>query len=375
MKFPHDRVTVTVGRPASGHIPSEPFRAKNVRGGRQIPNLPCFPDGERLFGKWGIFDFGMRNWNRGSKKTYVGIMSLAAAVLLALTFACDKPDDIAKSTDAGRFIKDDLGREVRMPLKLERAVSLAPSITELVFAAGAGDKLVGVTTYCDFPAEARSIQKIGDTQTPNIESIIALKPLVVFVSTASQLEAFAKTLEEQSIAVYVVDVRGIDDVPNVVRQIGEFFGTLDRANSAADSLFKRMEAARANGTTTNRPRVFVQLSEEPLFTIGRDSFLTALIERAGGLSATGDLPTGYPKLSKETASALHPDVIILSASDDNQRPNDVFRDSPAVKTGRVFKVNADILSRPGPRLVDALEEISKDLTGGGSGTANLSVPK
>ena len=302
-------------------------------------------------------------------------MSLAAAVLLALTFACDKPDDIAKSTDAGRFIKDDLGREVRMPLKLERAVSLAPSITELVFAAGAGDKLVGVTTYCDFPAEARSIQKIGDTQTPNIESIIALKPQVVFVSTASQLEAFAKTLEEQSIAVYVVDVRGIDDVPNVVRQIGEFFGTLDRANSAADSLFKRMEAARANGTTTNRPRVFVQLSEEPLFTIGRDSFLTALIERAGGLSATGDLPTGYPKLSKETASALHPNVIILSASDDNQRPNDVFRDSPAVKTGRVFKVNADILSRPGPRLVDALEEISKDLTGGGSGTANLSVPK
>lgn len=293
--------------------------------------------------------------------------SVWIVVVLLLAFAgCDRPDDIGQASETARFIKDDLGREVRMPSKLERVVSLAPSITELIFAAGAGDKLVGVTTYCDYPAEAKAIRKVGDTQTPNIESIIALKPQVVFVSTASQLETFSKTLDEQSISVYVVDVRGVADVPNAVRRFGEFAGTQDKADAAANLLYERMEAARPTETGGNKLLVFVQLSEEPLFTIGADSFLTELIERAGGVSVSRELPTGYPKLSKETASALRPDAIVLSASDDNQRPNAVFKDSPAVRNGRVYKVNADILSRPGPRLVDALEIISAQLKVGPS---------
>jgi iron complex transport system substrate-binding protein len=89
--------------------------------------------------------------------------------------------------------------------------------------------------------------------------------------------------------------------------------------------------------------------------------LTQALEYAGGISVTNDVPTAYPKLSKETASALDPEVIILSDSDDNKEPNAVFRNSAAVKNGRVFRINADIISRPGPRLVDAIEEIARDL--------------
>ena len=107
--------------------------------------------------------------------------------------------------------------------------------------------------------------------------------------------------------------------------------------------------------------MFLQISKEPLFTIGKDSFLTDLIDRAGGISVTANVATAYPKLSKETALALNPDVIILSESEDNREPNDVFKNSPAVKNGQVFKINADIISRPSPRIVDALEQIARDL--------------
>jgi ABC-type Fe3+-hydroxamate transport system substrate-binding protein len=105
-------------------------------------------------------------------------------------------------------------------------------------------------------------------------------------------------------------------------------------------------------------RVFLQISNEPLFTIGTGSFLTDLVRLAGGESVTANVETAYPQLSKETAAALDPDAIILSDSEDNREPNIAFKNSSAVKSGRVFKINADIISRPGPRLVDALEQIA-----------------
>jgi iron complex transport system substrate-binding protein len=256
---------------------------------------------------------------------------------------------------------------------VERAVSLAPDLTEMIFAVGAGDRLVGVTTYCNYPEAATSIEKVGDTQTPNIERIIALRPDVVFVSTASQLEGFLKTLEEQQISVFVLKTTSIDDVwdnNNILdnlRTLDSIFGTEGRVNNAIEDLVRRIRAVddRMNecreSSACGSLKVFVQISNEPLFTIGRESFLTELVNRAGGISVTEKVPSAYPKLSKETALALQPEVIILSDSPDNQEPNEVFKNSPAVKNGRVFKINADIISRPGPRLIDALEQIARDL--------------
>lgn len=257
------------------------------------------------------------------------------------------------------IIEDDLGRAVRLPARVERAVSLAPSVTETIFAAGAGDRLVGVTTYCNYPEAANSIEKVGDTQTPNVERIIALKPDVVFVSTASQLEAFTETLAKQNIAVFVTDATDLAGVNRNLRAFGTIFGTSKIADAAADEMERRVQTIAALPQPTSRPKVFVQISEEPLFTVGSGSFLTDLVSQAGGESATKDVGSAYPKLSKETAAAMDPDVIILSDSDDNKQPNAAFVNSPAVRKGRIFKINADIISRPGPRSVDALEEIAR----------------
>jgi len=282
--------------------------------------------------------------------------------IIALSISCRSGAGTGKPP-AGptHVVTDDLGRSVTLPVEIKRVVSLAPSVTESVFAVGAGDKLVGDTTYCDFPEQAKSIAKVGDTMSPNMETIVALKPDLVLVSTASQIEAFTKTLEQNGIAVYVMNPTSLEGVMTDLGKLGEMLGTPEKAGVLVLEMRRRMNNVNAGLVGAEKTTVFVQISKEPLFTIGRDAFLNNVILAAGGLSVTGGVDTAFPKLSKETASALSPNVIILSDSEDNREPNEAFKNSPAVKNGRVYKINADIISRPGPRLVDALEEIAKDL--------------
>lgn len=281
---------------------------------------------------------------------------------LALMSACSRTAPPSETVET-RQITDDLSRQIDVPQHVTRAISLAPSITESIFAAGAGDRLVGVTTYCNYPAETAAIEKVGDTQTPNIERIIALKPDMVFVSTASQLEAFTQTLAEQKIAVFVSNAISLDGAVAGIRKFGEIFETSAKANATTAEIERRANALNDLLKDQTKVRVFVQISKEPLFTIGKTSFLTEAIEHAGGISVTKEVESAYPKLSKETALALNPDAIIMSDSEDNRGPNDVFKNSSAVKNGRVYKINADIISRPGPRLVDAMEQIAGFLHG------------
>ena len=304
------------------------------------------------------------------------VRGLRSLVVLGLMFlsACGGARNVGNSAAVVpmRVVTDDLGRTVTIPVKVTRVVSLAPNLTENIFAVGAGDRLVGVTTFCNYPEQAKEIAKIGDTMTPNMESIIALKPDVVFVSTASQIEAFMKTLETNGIAVYVTNPTNLRGIYENLTQFGIIFDTSTETQRTVNALKARYRQVSNKCDPPNvefgwknpadEPlRVFVQISKEPLFTIGKDAFMNEIIEDSCGKSVTADVKSAYPKLSKETASALNPEVIILSESDDNKEPNDAFRNSPAVKNGRIYKVNADLLSRPGPRLVDALEQIAKQL--------------
>ena len=260
-----------------------------------------------------------------------------------------------------RDIADDLGRKLKIPQKIERVISLAPSLTENIFAVGAGDRLVGVTEYCNYPEDAQKIQKVGDTLAPNIETIIALKPQIVFVSTASQLEAFMKTLESQGITVFVTDPKDLNGVLANLRQLGEIFGTLERTTILLNELQERILAVEEETRDKPKVRTFVQIDKDALYTIGKDSFLTEIIERAGGTSVTRTVATAYPKISKEAALALNPDAIIISESPNNLEPNEVFKNSPAVRNKRVYKINADLISRPSPRIVDAMEQLAEAL--------------
>ncbi len=288
---------------------------------------------------------------------------IAVAVCLALFSACN-PGRTA-NVGPSREITDDAGRRVSIPAKVDRVVSLAPNLTEIVFAVGAGNRLVGRTSFCDYPPEAKAIPEVGDTIHPNLEPIIALKPQVVLVSTASQLEVFTQQLQGQNIAVFVTDPHDLEGVFRSIEQIGEIVGEKDRANQLVQNLRERTNAVEQAVKQKPPVRVFYQASGEPLYTAGRDSFVTDLMRRAGATSVTADVPGAWPKYSNESALAARPEAIILPTGGSMGAANatvvEALRQSPAVLNGRVYKINDDHLARPGPRLVDGLEEMAHAL--------------
>ncbi|HEY9503252.1 MAG TPA: ABC transporter substrate-binding protein, partial [Pyrinomonadaceae bacterium] len=231
-------------------------------------------------------------------------------VALAICVSCNDVLVVSHSTST-RSIKDDTGVAVVIPQSVERVVSLAPNLTEIAFAVGGGSRLVGDTSYCDYPEAAKSISKVGDTLHPSIERIIALKPQVVLVSTASQLEGFTRQLQDQNISVFVTDPHDLEGVFRSIEQVGEILGTTGETKQLIQTLRSRATAVEEAVKARPPVRLFYQLSAEPLYTAGHDAFVTDLIRRAGGLSVTADVAGAWPKYSAESALAAKPDAIIL----------------------------------------------------------------
>jgi iron complex transport system substrate-binding protein len=264
-----------------------------------------------------------------------------------------------------REVIDEAGRKVRVPAKIDRVISLAPNLTEIVYAIEAGNRLVGDTEYCDYPAEAKTVAKVGDTMHPSIERIIALKPQLVLVSTASQLEAFTKQLDQQQIAVYVTNPHSLEEVFHSITTLGDLLSEQAAAEKLAANLRARTDKIEAEIKQVKPVSVFYQVSDEPLYTIGREAYLTDLVRRAGGVSVTAGVPGAFPRYSDESALAAKPEAIILptggSMGSANSKVASPLRNSPAALNNRVYKINDDHLSRPGPRLVEGLEEMARAL--------------
>ena len=294
------------------------------------------------------------------------LLIVSAALCLLLTVSCSSlTTPVASNRSNDREITDDSGRRVSLPSHIDRIVSLAPNLTEIVFAVGAGNTLVGNTTYCDFPSEAKNVEKVGDTLHPSLEKIIALRPQLVLVSTASQLEVFTEQLKTHQIEVFVTDPHDLDGVFNSISQVGEIVGKQDGAKALVAKLRARSLAVKNAVQPLPRIRTFYQLSAEPLYTAGHDSFVTDLLQRAGADSVTADVPGAWPKYSAESALAAKPEAIILptggSMGNGNTNVAEALKNSPAVRQGRVYKINDDHLVRPGPRAVEGLEEMAKAL--------------
>ena len=292
------------------------------------------------------------------------IYTFLALLLLANALACTQPRE-SQGSSATQQLTDDAGRNVTLPARVDRVITLAPNLTEIVFAVGAGDRLVGNTSYCDYPEQAKSIAKVGDTLHPSLERIIALRPQVVVVSTASQLEVFTQQLQSQNIAVIVTDPHDLEGVFRSIEQLGRVLGHEQQARALVQKLRERTTAVEQRVKQEQPVRTFYQVSGEPLYTAGHDAFVTDLMQRAGAASVTADVPGAWPRFSNESALAAKPDAIILptggSMGAANANVAEALRNSPAVNAGRVYKINDDHLARPGPRAVDGLEEMARAL--------------
>jgi len=268
------------------------------------------------------------------------------------------------SLHAGVF-RDYLGRDVALRPIPMRIISLAPSITEMIYFLGLGDRLVGVTRFSYFPKEAQKKPKVGVYTDINVEKVITLRPDLVIATADGNNRGDVEMLEEAGIPVYVINPRKIDQVLDTTERLGEICGVPDRAKRLVRPLRERVmrvvEAVRDKG----RPIVLLVINVRPLMSVNRDTIHHDIIQLAGGRNMTGDQPITYPKLNMEAVLKRRPDVIIISSMDrggEFERAREkLFRwpTLPAVRKGNVYLIDSDLIDRPAPRIVSGLEEMAR----------------
>lgn len=292
--------------------------------------------------------------------TFVLTVALTMAVMIAIVFAGSGYGSGAKVQAAQAYpltMKDDLGRSVTLNARPQRIISLTPSVTEMLFALGAGPRVVGVTNYCNYPAEAQAVARIGDVNL-NYERILELKPDLIIGVGSMQSEDINK-LVSLGLKVFVIEAVKIVDVPRQMRVLGRVLGNPETGEQLAASFENRVADIKKKVSQQKmRPRVFIEIWNEPLMTAGPNTFMDELIVTAGGINIAGDSPNPWPQFSMETVIQRDPEVIILTCYNKEEVMNrKAWAGISAIKTGRVHEINPDIYSRPGPRLVDALVEM------------------
>ncbi len=271
-------------------------------------------------------------------------------IVLVLT-ACNP----AERTPTTQYVTDDLGRLVAINGTPQRIVSLAPSNTEILFALGLGDKVVGVTDYCNYPPEALNKTKVGEYANPDIEKIVALNPDLILAGYGNPIEV-VYTLAGLGLTVYGIKTTDLNDLLNDIRTVGKITGKEAEANALTSQMESRITAITAvTSQLEQRPRVFYILWNGPLWTAGSGTFINELIEKAGGVNICQNI-TGYSEVSLEYVLACNPEIIITSQGSYDWAMNATeLVGTNASQTGRIYTLNDDLVQRPGPRLVEGLE--------------------
>ncbi|KGN02812.1 ABC transporter substrate-binding protein [Clostridium novyi A str. 4570] len=299
---------------------------------------------------------------------------LSLFLALAMIFACvfsfagctkNNVNDKKEATVGVTYplkIKDSYNREVTIDKEPTRIVSIAPNITETIFALGKGDKLVGRTEYCDYPKEVSNITSIGSLTEPNIEKIVELKPDVVIASTHFKKDVLTK-LEKMNIKVVVLyGPETFDGVYDTISKVAEVINAKSQADKLVLDMKNKVSSINDKVKDKNKPKVYYVVSYGKMgdFTSGGDTFIGNMIEMAGGNNVASDVK-GW-KYSVEKLVEKNPDIIICSKYFDakkgiQQTPG--YKDLKAVKDGKLIEIDNNLLDRQGPRVVDGLEALAK----------------
>jgi len=260
------------------------------------------------------------------------------------------------------YVFDDLGRLVAINGTPQRIISLAPSNTEILFALGLGDKVVGVTDLCNYPPEALNKTKVGGYTTPDEETILALNPDLVLVAYGTPIDVI-NSLDGLELTVFCIETISLVDLLHDIRTVGEITDNEVEAQALTSELAVRIQAVTSQTEELEeRPRVFHIIWNDPIWTVGSGTFENVLIEKAGGVNICQN-STGYTTISIEEVVARNPEVIITPTGHgpggeyiyEWAMNSTALNTTDARKNDRVYKVDQDLVQRPGPRLVKGLE--------------------
>ncbi len=264
---------------------------------------------------------------------------------------------------APRTFVDDTGRKIYLSNTPKRIVSLAPSITDMLFAIGAGDSVVGVTEFCDYPPEALTKTQVGDSR-PNLEAILALEPDLVLAMDVIRDDVL-KTLQQLKIPLFILEAQSLEHVYAHIKTLGRMLHRVQEANALAHSMRQDIQAIGERTSSLPKPRVLYVLYSQPFITVGPGSFIHQLLEFAGGKNIAENAGQAYPRLSMEVVLQMDPEILLFPSmggkgsqeSDQDQWTR--WNTMTAVKNDRLYFVPWALISRPGPRLVQGLAALAK----------------
>jgi len=303
-----------------------------------------------------------------------GGFGIVFILLLGLIWACtpapaEEPAPPAEGLAFPVEVTDQAGRVVRIEKMPEKIISLAPSNTEILYALGLEDRVVGVTEYCDYPEAAKEKPKIGGYSTVDIEKVVEIQPDLILAANIHKKEVIPE-LERLGLTVLTLDPKTIDQVLEAINLIGKFTGKTEEASKLISEMQARIKAITDKTETipeAERPRVFYILWHDPLRTVSAETRIHELITKAGGINIASDLEGGYPTISLEAVLMANPQVIIAGSGHGSGKdaPFQFALTEPrlaeveARKQGRVYEIDSDLTSRPGPRIVDGLEKLAQ----------------
>lgn len=284
------------------------------------------------------------------KKTMISILIVLAVIFAAAAVQASYPVKVT----------DDMKAVTTIGQKPMRIVSLAPSNTEILFALGLGNRVVGRTDFCDYPAEAAKVPSVGGYTQPSVESIMAVKPDLVIASFGNPKE-MVERLRKLGIPVLAYNPQTVNDVLHVIWEIGKVTGAEDQATELISKMRDQIAAIEKLVKNASRPKVFWEVWHDPLSTAGANTFINDMIKIAGGINISEDAGKGWPAYSLETLLIKNPDVYIATkdkwSSPGNIPERPGYNQLKAVKLGQVYVINADNVNRPGPRLIEGLKDV------------------
>ncbi len=320
------------------------------------------------------------------------VMLLLAALGIIFAFAiagCEEPEDAVEpeeveeeavdeepdieepeeteEAEEGLVVTDQMGREVIVESTPERIISLSPSNTEVSFALGLEDRIVGVTEFCDYPPEAAEKDLVGGFDSPSIEKIVELEPELILASTIHEEEV--GRLEEMDIPVLVVESSELTELYDSITLVADITGVSDTGEELIASMQERIGAVEdivADIDEEERTLVFYEVYSDPLMTAGKGAFINEIITLAGGINIFGDVEENYPQISAEKVAERQPEVILYPdyhgtadfvLEEMAARPG--WENVPAVVNERLYSVDDNTFARPGPRVVEAVEEAAE----------------
>ncbi|QQY80257.1 iron complex transport system substrate-binding protein [Keratinibaculum paraultunense] len=260
-------------------------------------------------------------------------------------------------------IEDQFGNKLVFEKAPEKIVSLAPSHTEILFSLGLGDNLVGVTSFCDYPEEAKTKEQVGSFKEINIERIIELEPDMVFQYGPGD-ESINNNLKEAGIKVISYEPETIDEVINLIKTVGMITNKTEEAEKVTKEMIDKKNSIVEKTKDVEKVKVFYEIWHDPLTAAGPGSFMDELITLAGGDNIAKDADSPYPQFDVEKLIERDPEVYLAAADMEERSPESIkqrpgYESITAIKNDKIYSLEPNIVSRPGPRIVEALELVAK----------------